>query len=52
MYENIEELIPLIKCLVEHKVKVKVNMTKEFKEDYREVVGLIGDNQYKSQLGN
>ncbi|PHR46701.1 MAG: hypothetical protein COA32_09465 [Fluviicola sp.] len=48
MYENIDDLTPLIKCLVEHKVKIKLNITKEYKDDYREVVGLIENNQYKS----
>ncbi len=48
IYKNIKELTPLLKCLVEQNVKVKVNMTKEFKDDYDKIVGLIGGNQYKS----
>jgi hypothetical protein len=48
IYKNVEELTPLLHCLIEQNVKIKVSMTKEFKDEYEKIVGLIGDNQYKS----
>lgn len=47
IYNNVKELIPLLQCLINEKVKVKINMTKEFKDDYDEVIKVIGDYQYK-----
>ena len=46
IYKNVEELTPLLSYLIEQKVKVKINITKEFKDEYDTIVGIIGDDQY------
>ncbi|MFT5725747.1 MAG: hypothetical protein ACI9JN_002875 [Bacteroidia bacterium] len=48
IYKNSTELLPLLDLLVKRNVKIKVNMTKKYKEDYDQIIELIGDNQYIS----